>query len=136
MPRPIPRHQTVTGLSLVTIALLFPLFIFTQSPWQYELVDFVVKPILFFAIPTFIVGIATLKYNTSEWTMQFLPILLVLFGIVMLYLQKEWPRQGFPTSWEDSYGTLLIIEVILTGLFLPLWLTFIIVFLQKKRTRK
>jgi len=126
-------YQILLGLTLIIIVLFFVFLMLTQSPWYYSIDDFVIKPTILFTIPLLLVGICTLRYELSKWTFTPLPIILVPLGITMLYLYTYWPETGHPTSWEDSYTTLFIVEAVMQRFFFPLWIAFIVILFLKLR---
>lgn len=115
------KHRLISG-GLITIAIVFATRLYLEAPWYLDRTAFLIHPLLQFALPLLLIGIILWLRPTERWPPLVLPILLLCAGFIALLVQGGWPEPNLPTSWEDSYQTLAVLEIAVGMLQLPVWL--------------
>lgn len=133
------RHQVGYYRFLVTLALLSTSFVaagYMLAPWHLNVMDFLVRPIIECAVPVLVIGMLVTRMAQSIEHMWLFGLPLLVTSALGIFLQTGWPPSGLPTSWEDSYQTLFILEMFTRGICWPVWLITVLVLLRSSSNVK
>lgn len=130
------QRRTLPTITLCFLILLFSVRQVVLTPWRIDPTDFLIRPLLLYALPLLIVGLLLLyRPHLSVYDGIFTAVL-CLHALLVLNLQTDWPRPNLPTSWEDSSGKLFVLEVFLYLYGLPLVALFGAMLFWERRTSR
>jgi hypothetical protein len=117
------RYRLWSGGLSIVLPVLFLVALITCSPWHYSVYDFIIRPMVLFVIPLILTGVYALCCRRDMVLLDCFISIYILLSIPLIGLAAiVWPTPGLPTSWEDSFGSLLPIEGIIFLGFVPIWI--------------
>jgi hypothetical protein len=116
--RSVPR---VLSYGIIGLAVLIIGQIYWFAPWFLNPVAFLIRPVVFFALPLLLAGFAyAFQRRPSGRSIVYAGVLL-LIGIGSLPLLHDWPPIYNETSWSGSYQALDTLEVWYLWVSIPFW---------------
>lgn len=124
------------GLLLLVISGIFSYRLYNNAPWQLDVNDFLIQPIIQFALPLALLGLVLLFLPPSLWVKNIFFVLLLGTSTIVLLVEGGWLLPSRSTSWEDSYQTLFVLEVAIRVFFWPAWIITVVYALRFLRARR
>lgn len=115
------RYRVVSFM-LILVSGVFAVGMYLLAPWYLDQDAFLVRPLLFGATPLLAVGCILWSRQPARWPPLILPILLIGFGLIGIFVQGDWPPRNTPTTWSDSYEALGTLELLFWKLGVPMWI--------------
>src|SRR5688500_13265883 len=125
-----------SGIALIGISIAFALRTYVEAPWYLNTTDFLIRPILAFALPLGLIGVVLWFLPRGRRTVDLFAVGLLTTGMLVLWLQGGWPEPQLPTAWEDSYQNLYAVGIIVKQLCWPLWIIFSLYLLYNWRNTR
>lgn len=130
----IKRHWS--GMFLLMISGIFTYRMYSSAPWYLNINDFLIQPIIQFALPMAMLGVVLLFLPPSSRGKNILFFPVFITGIFVLLLQGHWPTPGQSTSWEDSREALFVLESAIRIFCWPAWIITIIYTFRSLRAKR
>ncbi len=108
--------------ALVLSSVIFAYRLYTSAPWYLNIYDFLIGPLLQFALPLSLLGFCGWLMPSGRWQKGGVPISFLISALLVLLFQTGWPEHYQPTTWEDSYTHLFVLRLAILGVCWPLWL--------------
>lgn len=116
--------------SSLLVGLVFVCVLLICAPWSLSIYDFLLNPAFEVFLPLLIIQLLVLWHKTTNTrSLQTLSCIAASPGLVAIFLARRWPEVGYPTSWEDSYQALVILQAFIRVICWPVWFVTVLIVL-------
>jgi hypothetical protein len=111
----------ILSYGIIGITILIICQIYWYAPWVLDPLAFLIRPVLFFALPLLLAGFAfALQRAPSGRSIVYAGVLL-LIGISSIPFLHEWPSLYTTAARRESYQALDALEAWYIRVSIPFW---------------
>jgi hypothetical protein len=116
--RSVPR---ILSYGIIGIAILITYQIYWYAPWRLNPLAFLIRPVLFLALPLLLAGFAFMLQRGSSGRSIAYATLLLLIAISSIPFLLEWPSISTAIDRDESYQVLDALEAWYIWVSIPFW---------------